>query len=311
MNPRLPHQGDAAAPDAELRAQVVVLRDVVMQGQVALARPRGRDNQGTGGQQVPAQLSTPGLVSVQSSRKPKPDAPTQGMEASTPTGSPGSAPDAWADLARVEEEARQRGYEEGFAKGSIEGRARGDEESRLLAAQAAEKASRDLEAHAERMTRELKQQAQAGYQARVQVLDGLIEALPPRIEARLAAAEDDMLALCFEVICRTLGEGVMHPEAVRAQLAQAMDRLRSRKLVAIHMHPDDLAVLQKGQGLTQGLQGGLGGADVQWVASADVALGGCILQSPEGGLDARFETQLAALRELLLKTRAAARAVEA
>jgi flagellar assembly protein FliH len=301
MNPRLPHQGDAAVRDAELRAQVVVLRDVVMQGQVALARPRGRD-----GQQVSGQPSPLGLVSVQSGRNPKPGIPVQGTETSTPTGSPGSAPDAWADLARVEEEARQRGYEEGFAKGSIEGRARGDEESRLLAAQAAEKASRDLEDHAERVTRELKQQAQAGYQARVQVLDGLIGALPPKIEARLAATEDDMLALCFEVVCRVLSESVAQPEAVRAQLVQAMDRLRSRQLVAIHLHPDDLAMLQKGHGLSQGL---LGGADVQWVASADVALGGCVLQSPEGGLDARFETQLAALRELLLQTRAAARAV--
>ncbi|MDP9992361.1 flagellar assembly protein FliH [Variovorax boronicumulans] len=303
MNTGLPRQGDASAPDAEVRAQAVVLRDVVMQGQVALARPRGRD-----GQQVPVQPSSPGLVSVLSSRNTKPGTPVQGAEAPVQTGSTGSAPDAWADLARVEEEARQRGYEEGFAKGNIEGRARGDEESRQLAAQAAEKASRELEDHAERMTRELKQQAQAGYQARVQVLDGLVAALPPKIEARLAAAEDDMLALCFEVVCRTLGNSAAQPEALRAQLARAMDSLRSRKLVAIHMHPDDLAMLQKGQGLSQAL---LGGNDVQWVASADVALGGCILQSPEGGLDARFETQLAALRELLLQTRAAARAAEA
>ncbi|SFQ11078.1 FliH/SctL family protein [Variovorax sp. 770b2] len=303
MSSGLPHQGDASAPDAEARAQVVVLRDVVMQGQVALARPRGRD-----GQQVPAQSSSPGLVSVPSSRNPGPGASLQGMQAPAPADSTGSAPDAWADLARVEEEARQRGHEEGFAKGSIEGRARGDEEARQLAAQAAEKAARELEDHAERMTRELKQQAQAGYQARVQVLDGLIATLPQKVDARLAAAEDDMLALCFEVVCRTLGDSVARPEAVRAQLAQAMDRLRSRKLVAIHMHPDDLAMLQNGQSLSQGL---LGGADIQWVASADVALGGCILQSPEGGLDARFETQLAALRELLLQTRAAARTVEA
>lgn len=303
MNPGLPQQGEASAPNADARAQAVVLRDVVMQGQVALARPRGRD-----AQQVPTQPSPPGLVSVPTSRNPKPDASVQSTEVPVLAGSTGSAPDAWADLARVEEEARQRGYEEGFAKGSIEGRARGDEESRQLAAQAAEKASRELEDHVERMTRELKQQAQAGYQARVQVLDGLIATLPQKIDARLAAAEDDMLALCFEVVCRTLGDSVAQPEAVRAQLAQAMDRLRSRKLVAIHMHPDDLAMLQKGHGLSQGL---LGGADVQWVGSADVALGGCILQSPEGGLDARFETQLTALRELLLQTRATARAVEA
>ncbi|TWD85736.1 flagellar assembly protein FliH [Variovorax beijingensis] len=302
MNPGLPHPGDAAAPETGSHAQVVVLRDVVMLGQVALTRRRG------GNGQALTQPSSLGLVSVQSGRTPKTGVSAAGTEKSVPTGSPGSAPDAWADLVRAEEEARQRGYEEGFAKGATEGRERGGEESRLLAAEAAEKASRDLQDHAERITRELRQQAQAAYQAQVQVLDGLIAALPPKIEARLAASEDDMLALCFEVVCRTLGGSVAQPEAVRAQLMQAMDRLRSRKLVAIHMHPDDLAMLQQGQNLSQGLPGG---ADVQWVASADVALGGCILQSPEGGLDARFESQLAALRELLLQTRAAARVAEA
>ncbi|QGW82249.1 FliH/SctL family protein [Variovorax paradoxus] len=302
MNPALPDRSDAVPPNAESLAQAVVLRDIVMQGQVALALPRGRNGRGA----ERSQGAT--LLSVPSGRNPQLGVPAPETDVSIPVGPQGSAPDAWADLARVEEEARQRGYEEGFAKGRIDGRARGDEESRLLAAQAAEKASRDLEDHAERMTRELQQQAQAGYQARVQVLDGLIAALPPQIEARLAATEDDMLALCFEVVCRTLGENAVQPEAVRAQLAQAMDSLRSRKLTAIHMHPDDLAMLQRGQSLSQGL---LGGADVQWVASADVVLGGCILQSPEGGLDTRFETQLAALRELLLQTRAAARTVEA
>jgi flagellar assembly protein FliH len=209
-----------------------------------------------------------------------------------------------ADLARAEDEARRRGYEEGFAKGSIEGRARGDEEARRVAAQLAEKTAREFEDQTERIARELKQQAQAGYQARVQVLDGLIASLPAKLEARLAAAEDDMLALCFEVVCRALGESVTRPEALRAQVAQAMESLRSGHLTAIHMHPDDLAVLQKSHEPMQALPGG---TEVQWVGSTEVALGGCILQSPEGGLDARFETQLNALRELLLQTRAAAR----
>jgi flagellar assembly protein FliH len=302
MNPALPDRSDAVPPNAESLAQAVVLRDVVMQGQVALALPRGRNGRGA----ERSQGAT--LLSVPSGRNPQTGVPAPETDVSIPVGPQASAPDAWAELARVEEEARQRGYEEGFAKGRIDGRAHGDEESKLLAAQAAEKASRDLEDHAERMTRELQQQAQAGYQARVQVLDGLIAALPPQIEARLAAAEDDMLALCFEVVCRTLGDSVAQPEAVRAQLAQAMGRLRSRKLTAIHMHPDDLAMLQREPSLPQGP---MRGAEVQWVASADVSLGGCILQSPEGGLDTRFETQLAALRDLLLQTRAAARAVEA
>lgn len=280
-----PTNAQHAALDADAGAQAIVLRDVVMQGQVALTRPRAGRASGV------APNVGPGVTQ----RAAQNDVHMH-------------APQAPRDLAQAEEEARRRGYDEGFAKGSIEGRARGDEEARRAAAEASEKAARELEDRAERVTRELKQQAQAGYQARVQVIEELIAALPSRLEARLATAEDDMLALCFEVVCRVLGESVARPEALRAQLVRAMDRLRGRQLLAVHMHPDDLAKLQKSQGPAQGLPGG---ADVQWVANPDVMLGGCIVQSPEGGLDARFETQLDALRELLLQTRAVSRPAEA
>lgn len=299
MSSQLPDAGDAVARAGEdASPKAIILRDVVVQGRVALARPQDRARQqgGIAERQVassPPSVSSPALAHLQAARRAEPAVQAQ---------------PALVDAVRIEEEARQRGYEEGFAKGSIEGRARGDEEARQRAAQAAEKASREFEDHAQRLTRELKQEALVGYQARVRVLDGLIAALPPAIEARLAAAEDDMLALCFEVVCRVLGESAVRPEALRAQLVNATRELRGRKLAAIHMHPEDLALLQQeSQELSREP---LAGGSVQWIASTDVELGGCILQSPEGGLDARFETQLNALRESLLQTRAAVRTSE-
>ena len=274
----------APAQEAQAQAQAIVLRDVVMQGQVALTRPRMRASAASplAGHAQAQAVAAPPLPQAQNDRRTHVPAQPQ------------------PEPAQAADEARRRGYEEGFAQGCIEGRARGDEEAR----QAAEKAARELEERAERTARELKQQAQAAYQARVQVLDGLIAALPAQFDARLAAAEDDMLALCFEVVCRTLGESVVRPEALRAQLAQTLGRLHGRQPAAIHMHPDDLALLRKAQDAAQELPGGNA---VQWIADPKVLLGGCIVQTPEGGLDARFETQLDALRELLLQTRAAAR----
>jgi len=299
MSSQFPYAGDAAGTAGEEPVpKAIILRDVVMQGRVALTRPQDRTRQQLSvaerqASSPPSAVSSAGLAHLQAARRAEPLVPAQ---------------PALVDAVRVEEEARQRGYEEGFAKGSIEGRARGDEEARQRAAQAAEKASRELEEHAQRLAQELRQEALAGYQARVKVLDGLISALPSGIEARLAAAQDDMLALCFEVVCKVLGEGAAHPEALRAQLTKAMQGLRGRKLAAIHMHPDDLTLLkEESQDPAREL---LAGGSVQWIASTDVELGGCILQSPEGGLDARFETQLQALRELLNQTRAAARTSE-
>lgn len=272
----------------------VVLRDVVMQGQVALTRPRSR---GPNVQPLPVRVLAPNLVPVQPGRKLE-DAGTHDAASAFARAS------AAAVAAQLDEEAR-RGYEEGLAKGISEGRARGAEEARQLALQTAERAEREAREHADRLAQELKQQAQSAYQARVQTLDKLITALPPQIESRLAAAQEDMLALCFEVICRMLGERAAMPEAVQAYLEHAVDGLRSRRLVAVHLHPDDLALLQRAQSDVPSARWASG--DVQWIASPEIALGGCVLQSPEGGLDARFETQLNALRDLLLQSRASLR----
>jgi len=203
--------------------------------------------------------------------------------------------------AQNDDEAIRRGYAEGFAKGL----AQGTEEAKQMARQTAEQAERDRLMQNERLVHELKQEAQATFEARISQMSKLIAALPPQIDARVQAAEDDILALCFEVICRMLGDHAFRPEVLRAHLKQATDAMRNRQLVAIHLHPDDLAVLEK-TGAAPANGGERDG--VQWNASNEVALGGCILQSPEGGLDARFETQLRTLRELLHHGRAAARA---
>ena len=262
------------------------MRDVVVQGEVALARPGNARLLGTG----PVRSPTTSGVPNPAGRMHAPRDESGRVEG--------------IDQGGIAEQAHRRGYEDGFAEGIVQGRARGGEEAQELAARDAIEASRELDDRAERLDREMMQKAQAAYQSRVQVVDGLIAALPPQIESRLAAAEDDMLALCFEVVCRVLGKSAVQPEAIRAQLTEAMGALRGRQSVAVHLHPDDLQALQKEPGWTSNP---IGGNDVRWVASPEVVLGGCIVESSEGGLDVRFETQLNALRDLLLQTRRAAR----
>lgn len=210
-------------------------------------------------------------------------------------------------LQQLRDDAVRQGYEEGLAQGRIAGDARGREEARELAAQTA----REMEARAEDMAESLKRDAEAVAQAqgqwreRLRAVEDLLAALPGQITARLDAAEDDMLALCFDAVCRVLGEAAADVRAIRAQLRQASDALRGRALVSVHLHPDHLAALRAD---SQGPSGLPFGAGVEWVASPEVELGGCVLRSPEGGLDARLDTQIGRLRELLLRTRAGAAA---
>ena len=203
------------------------------------------------------------------------------------------------------EAARRQGYEEGLASGQAEGRAHGEALARQRADEVAQTTTtrheQALAERTEKLDRTLRHEAQARFATRFGVLDGLIAALPPRIEARLAAAEEDMLALAFEAVCRILGDQAVRPEALRAQVALALAGLRERKWVAVHLHPDDLAALAVDRDT---LLDGADGPAIEWVASTEVASGGCIVQSPAGGLDARLETQLGLLRDLLVQTRA-------
>jgi flagellar assembly protein FliH len=204
--------------------------------------------------------------------------------------------------ARDQEAGYRRGHEEGLAKGLAEGRERAADEARQAGELATRKAQRELAERTESLNRELTQQAQVAYQARVKVLAQLIEALPQQVEARLAAAEEDMLALSFEAVCRVLGDHVVTANGLRAQLLQSVRAMRGRRLVAVHLHPDDLATLEREPDAAADL---LANEAIEWVADAEMTLGGCIVRSPEGGLDARLDTQLGALRDLLLRSRAA------
>lgn len=258
-----------------------VLRDVAVHGHVALARPR-------------SPLARPAANEIVRTVAP-PVAPAQAI---SPLSSIATPP-----VARGEPEAQRQGFEEGLAQG----RAKAAEEARdaaLRADQALQKKLQDLEAQAQKQMQDHRQKDQAAVQSRLQRIDALLTALPAQIRTRIDAAEDDLLALCFESVCRVLGSHAATAEGIRAQVAHAREGLHSRALVAVHLHPDDLATLRGAAETSPDI----GNDGVQWIADPAVALGGCILQSPQGGLDARLETQLRTLAQLLVQSRASARA---
>lgn len=189
-------------------------------------------------------------------------------------------------------ESRQRA---GFEQGLAEGLKQGLSEGRQAGLQAAERDARS---------------AREESSARLRRVDQMLAALSREMERRLALAEEEMVALCHAVVCRMLGEhlltrdGVAH--YVRQAVAEASGRMGvqqgSRGGTAIHLNPRDLSAMEKDEELAAWMRqlGSLPGR-VQWVADDNVGPGGCVLHSAEGSLDARLETQMAALRQLLLQ----------
>lgn len=168
----------------------------------------------------------------------------------------------------------ESGREEGYQQGLKEGRADGLQEAYAMATQATEE--------------------------RLRQFDQLLSSLPGEMLKRLHQSEDEMAALCFEVICRIVGAAVTDPQSAQEVVRNAVQQVSAR-LIAIHVHPATLDYLKGDVDLNAWLarQSFQQGASVEWVADETVELGGCLLRSPLGSLDARLETQLAAVRDVI------------
>jgi flagellar assembly protein FliH len=196
------------------------------------------------------------------------------------------------------EVGRRAGFEQGFQQGMERGMAEGRDEG-----------LRRLEEEAEAA-----RQASAGRLAR---LDQLLAAVAEGIARRLAEAEDDMVALCHEVICRILGEHLSTREGVIACVRRAVEEAGSsgppgsgRSALELHVHPRDLAAIEGDPAFGDWLQQHASAGGSRWIPDERVELGGCLVRSVEGTLDARLETQLAVL-QALLRRGATSRAREA
>jgi flagellar assembly protein FliH len=177
---------------------------------------------------------------------------------------------------RVLQDARERGLRSGREEGLRQGRSEAAVQARAALDQAVEQA---VEQARQRLDAE---------HARVRDFAAAIGAA---VDEALEQAREELIALAFETICRIVGEHAVQPETVRSQLASLLQRHGMRERLVLHVHPQD------GQLLAQLAP------EVAWVADPEVRLGGCLLRSPAGGLDARLETVLSACRDALLDAR--------
>lgn len=185
-------------------------------------------------------------------------------------------------------EGFELGKQQGYEQGLLEGRERSLRESSLHTIAA-------KEALAERLER----------------LDtwisGLSKAWSWHLHSRLSAVEEDMVSLSTSVALRILGERALDREAVRHGVQQAILQCREAGegtlVTAIHVHPQDLEFLRTDPDLAEWFKD-RDLPQVKWLADGGIRLGGCIIRSEHGALDARLETQFMELQKLLAQVRA-------
>lgn len=225
------------------------------------------------------------------SRSERPKAPSDSLLPAESTPATVVSPEA------IDQDAQARGYEEGLARGKEqgfntafeqglnEGYEQGLKEGRAAGQQAAEHAA--LEA----------------IQSRLSLLDQWMQALPDQLNLRLRHVEEDMVALSYEAVCQIIGTAHISLSGVRELIKVALDQAQGRPLVAVHVHPDDLLLLEQDVVIATWLLERSASSQIRWVSDSSVKLGGVMLRSPDGCLDARLETQLNGLRQMLVTVR--------
>ena len=177
-------------------------------------------------------------------------------------------------LARGRDEGRRLGYEEGLRQGL----AAAQEQVQRTAQEAAAAASKPLE----QACRELSQ---------------LLVTVQEQIRETKRCAESDLVETVFEVLCRVLGASLASRDGLTAQVAQLLARADADGPgLALHVHPTQARWFEHhAWSDTPGLT---------LIADPQVLLGGCVLKSARGTLDARLETILASCKAALLEAHA-------
>ncbi len=138
-------------------------------------------------------------------------------------------------------------------------------------------------------------EAQATVSDRLERLEQMLCAVAKEGARRLADSEDELIALSYEATCRVLGSEAATLAGIRSMVKHLLASHGHREQFAVHVHPDDLPLVSQGAGQV--------GESWRWVGDDSVQLGGLVLRSAQGTLDARLEVQLAALAEALLTVR--------
>ena len=204
------------------------------------------------------------------------------------------------------EQGRSAGYEEGLQEGRRIAREDVEKQAQSLARELVREALDEAQQSTQKQQLELQAQMQEAAR-RLEALARLAEQMGGEWKRYLEAAEDDMLDLAFDALCRIMGDHLTSREGVRTVLQKALQSWHGRHPLSIHVHPDDLALMQ-GDVVTLDLLSSRGfdaqRQTLRWVADTKIRLGGCLMQAAEGALDARLERQLEALAVRLVETRA-------
>jgi flagellar assembly protein FliH len=142
--------------------------------------------------------------------------------------------------------------------------------------------------------------AEGVHRAQAETQETLMQAIAALTAAqheRHAVAEQHEAALAelaLRIARKVIGEHLEADPAIVSRIVQdCIADLEPTTSIDVHVHPDDLALVEHDRAELERLVHGTG--DVKITADTEIARGGCRIVSPVGEVDASIETRLAVL----------------
>jgi flagellar assembly protein FliH len=215
------------------------------------------------------------------------------------------------DIERRVEQARAAGFQQGMREGAAKVQRDMEHRAEQLAQELSEERVRQALVNSERLAKEKTQALQEELAQQRDAYARLLQSASLETARQLKEAEDDVLVLAFAMVCKVLGEQAVTRSGLGLLVDRALQNWHVSSAPLVHLHPDDFSMIQtdaKWRTAFGGSGSGDAGLIPQLVSDPAVTVGGCILRSADGALDARLDAQIEAMKTALVRTRNAQRA---
>lgn len=158
-----------------------------------------------------------------------------------------------------------------------------------------------IQAAAERRREEVLEQARReGYEEGLAQWNAAVLAAVKARDSHMAESEEKVLRLAVRIAEKILGDELQaDPGRAAAAVAEALKSARQANNIVIRVHPDATAGVE--ERLDDLRAGSSPGAVFSVKGDETVALGGCVIQTEFGTVDAKLESQLRCLEDLLVR----------
>lgn len=195
---------------------------------------------------------------------------------------------ARTQIAAMEKQAQDKGYNEGFPKGEKEGFAKGEKEGMAAAEKRIQAA----------ITSE-KESLQQNAQPVTGILEQLAAIMNENRQQLMAQAEADLLLLALDLAKRLVGHELsVDPEAIRPLAVEAIGLVTDRTGITVRVNPEDHRVMHEIIPELKNIFPDLGPVKIE--ADQSIDRGGIMAATREAEVDMRLATRLAAFEEAIL-----------